>query len=123
MTRKNEIVDLLYNHCVVENPSSFILKKGKFPKGWVDEYLKLLEEASQFWKQEEYWPQRLVASIHFTSFYYNARYHAWCKFNDDRNIGTENMLAKLRPHSELFLLNSFTQENVQDALDPGSSSG
>ena len=117
MTRNDDIVDELYNHCIAKNnPSSVILENGRFPVGWFDKYLKLLEEANQLWQPESCWPKKLVAAIHFTSFYLEIRYKAWCKFHGDRNTQTEDFLAKIRVRSEFFLLNTLMEDTKERSL-------
>ncbi|MHC4644508.1 MAG: hypothetical protein ACYTBJ_03330 [Planctomycetota bacterium] len=111
MARKNDIIDDLYHHCISDgNPTFHILENGKFPNGWVESYLELLEEASQLWRSEDYWPKKLVAAIHFTSFYLDFRYKAWCAFTKSRNVQTEDALAGIRVRSEFFLLDAHVQE-------------
>ncbi len=111
MTRKDDIVDDLYRHCIAEgSPSLSLLENGEFPAGWVEQYLELLEEAKQLWLQEELWPQKLVAAIHVTSFYLDSRYKAWCNFNNKSKPETEELFPKIRVQSEFFLLNSLTKD-------------
>ena len=111
MARNMDIIDDLYRHCISDgNPSSHILENGKFPDGWVDRYLELLGEGNQLWRAEDYWPKKLVAAVHFTSFYLDSRYKAWSAFKKSRNVRTEDALARIRVSSEFFLLDAAVQE-------------
>lgn len=111
MARKDDIVDDLYRHCCSDgNPTRCLLEDGEFPDGWVDRYLTLLEEANQLWRSEDYWHKKLVAAIHFASFYLGYRYEAWCSFKKSSNVETRDLLAKIRTRSEFFLQDAIAQE-------------
>lgn len=98
------IVDRLRDHVFGDNgPTQSLLNDGRLPTGWSTEYLDLLRIAEKQWRHQPMWPRELVAAIHFTSWYLNLRYEAWCA-NNDRNHTTERELASLRSPSELFLM-------------------
>ncbi|GAB5442582.1 MAG: hypothetical protein Fues2KO_29310 [Fuerstiella sp.] len=101
---KSSIVDRLHDHVFgLEGPTQSLLNEGRLPTGWASEYLSLLRIATKQWVHELLWPRRLVAAIHFTSWYLNLRYEAW-RISHDRNENTERELASLRSASELFLM-------------------
>jgi hypothetical protein len=111
MARKDEIVDDLYRHCCSDgNPMQCLLEDGKFPDGWVDRYLTLLEEANQLWLPEDYWHKKLVAAIFCISFELDDRYEAWCSFTKSNNVKTRELLAKIRLRSVFFLQDAIVQE-------------
>lgn len=97
-------VDRLRDHVFGENgPTQSLLNDGRLPDRWANDYLDLLRIATEHWQHQPMWPRELVAAIHFTSWYLNLRYDAWCATND-RNENTERELASLRSPSELFLM-------------------
>jgi len=102
--KEESIADRLRDHVFGENgPTRLLLNEGRLPTGWAAEYLDLLRDAAEQWQHRPLWPRELVAAIHFTSWYLNLRYDAWCATND-RNENTERELASLQSSSELFLM-------------------
>ena len=102
--KEQPIADRLRDHVFGENgPTRLLLNEGRLPDGWTAEYLDLLRKAAEQWQHKPLWPRELVAAIHFTSWYLNLRYDAWCATND-RKVNTERELASLRSQGELFLM-------------------
>jgi hypothetical protein len=86
------------------SPCGFLLGRGELPAGWSTEYLRLLRIAADQWRNQSLWPQILVSSIHFASWYLPLRYEVWSKAEGRRNADTERELASLRSPSEIFLM-------------------
>ena len=101
---KQPIAERLRDHVFGENgPTRLLLNEGRLPTGWAAKYLDIRRIAAAQWQNESLWPRELVAAIHFTSWYLELRYDAWCS-TKDHNENTERELASLRSPSELFLM-------------------
>ncbi len=58
---KANLEDQLFDHCLGEGcPSHVLLNTGAFPPTWVDRYLELLEQATDRWQHEQYWPKCII---------------------------------------------------------------
>ena len=77
---------------------------GTFPVGWVESYFRLLNLARSRWSKNGDVPRSAVAAIHFASLYLPLRYSTWEKFSGEVNAKTQDELARLRCHSETWLL-------------------
>ena len=110
----NSIADKLYDHVFGgSNPIGRLVDDGCFPDGWTTTYLSLLEQASKEWKDQLIWPSKMVAAIHFTSWYLELRYEVWQTSSGKRDERTEQQLNSLRSPSEIFLMHgSLTHENA-----------
>ncbi len=109
------VVEQLFEHCLgVADPSHSLVNSGRFPDGWVERYLALLEEATRRWKDQPSWPRELVAAIHFASWYLGIRYEAWRGFKKSSNTATADQLATIRTPSEFFLLAALTDATTSD---------
>jgi hypothetical protein len=105
MTPDHDIVDQLYDHVFgSREPTKTLVEQGRFPGDWTARYLDLLQVATVEWRDQPMWPRKMVAAIHFTSWYLNLRYEVWRHSTGDRNEGTERDLASLRSPSEIFLM-------------------
>lgn len=99
------IADKIYDHVFgSSNPTGRLIEDGCFPDDWTMIYLSLLEQASSEWKDQLMWPSKMVAAIHFTSWYLVLRYEVWQTSSGKRDEKTERQLNSLRSPSEIFLM-------------------
>jgi hypothetical protein len=87
-----------------------LVMHGQFPDAWVANYLEMLRIATHEWSEQPLWPRRMVAAIHFASWYLNLRYDVWCSASGQRNELTERELKSLRSPSEIFLMRGSLRE-------------
>jgi hypothetical protein len=109
---KDAVVDALFSHVFRDGAADDeLIYHGRFPPNWTTKYRELLATASDHWVNEPLWPRKLVASIHFASWYLNSRYDVWLKSDrsqSQRCEQTERELASLRSPSEIFLMHGST---------------
>jgi hypothetical protein len=101
----DELKAALASHCLGPgSPASTLLETGEIDPLWVTRYQDLLRQVSALWRAAPLWPREVVTAIHFSSFYLDLRYEAWCAFDGRRNAGTEGRLATIRITGEVFLM-------------------
>jgi len=103
---KSILTEKLYDHCLGSgDPTLDLVSSGIVSTKWVENYLLLLSEASSTWSEESLVPRKVVAAVHYASFYLNIRYDIWCQNSGCTNRETEKLIGSLRTPSEIFILN------------------
>lgn len=106
MISPDSIESRLYEHVLGDgSPNPALLSTGVLTDEWTDAYLGFLEEAVRKFEGQDHLPRKVVAAVHFASWYLPIRYEAWRGFKrGPRNQQTERNLGRLRTPSEFLLL-------------------
>jgi hypothetical protein len=108
MPSGDSIESRIYEHVFgAAHPGTVLLNTGVLSTEWTDTYLMLLKEAVQTFEGQDSLPRKIVAAVHFASWYLNIRYKAWQDFEKGKhNHQTDANLARIRTPSEYFLLSA-----------------
>ena len=113
MKNNEELIERIYDHCLgKDDPAESLLDAGKLPSKWSEKYLSLVESATETWKEQEYLPAKVVAAIHYASYYLNIRYEVWKIDSGKINEDTEIELESLRTPSEIFMFCGAREKNA-----------
>lgn len=109
MNKSQDIEDKIYDHCFgAGEVSNSLVNEGMFPENWVARYLSLLESADSIWGASNELPRKVVAAVHYASFYLEIRYSVWKSNSGTINKETELGLGQIRTPSEFFILKGVT---------------
>ena len=95
-------------------PDSALISAGKFPEGWVRNYLKLLLDNRIYWQNLDKWPRELSYCFYRVGFHIGYSYSEWLRSSKETNTDTERDLAKIRMFTDAFIAGDPSQKWVID---------
>lgn len=112
----------MLEHCYQQSPRGFIgqdlLNTGRFPEGWVETYLDLVEKAQHRYAKQLEWPREIVAAAYVASVYCDKRYRDWLGMGGATNTETESALQRIRWAGDSLILGWFYREKDSQVERP-----
>jgi hypothetical protein len=91
------VAERLLEHCMgIGLPTQDLLNHGRFPEGWVDKYLALVQEAKHEYADQPLWPREFAASAYLVSVYCDKRYRDYLRGGGAEDAETEIALRRVR---------------------------
>ena len=105
------IENTIYEHCLGNNsPLGTLLNEGHFPDSWIEEFIKLVDQAHKEFEDKKDLPVKLVGALHAMTLSPHNRYRTYKLDHNKVNEKTEKELNEIRSRCNLFFYSKMKNE-------------